>query len=177
MKIPALTEEEKAVVLGDASPGGVPIEELERSVKELQRRRDLLRQMAALSQEVAELEQATGTMHQYLHLMVQAVSAEFKVEAGEIMGRCRQQDVSLARQVVFYLARELTQGSSPQIGRLFRRDHGTILFGLKAVENRMAIQPHFKARVEKLEADCAGQILQAKGHDGWQLDSNSGEAK
>jgi chromosomal replication initiator protein len=63
----------------------------------------------------------------------------------------RQKPRVIARHVAMYLAREITDESSTQIARAFRkRDHTTILYGTRRISDRIAIEPRFAQEVELL---------------------------
>ena len=71
------------------------------------------------------------------------VANRFGVPIKEMIGRGRRAEVVLPRQIIAYLARELTPCSLPEIGRkLGDRDHTTVL--------------HAVRKIEKLEADGGG---------------------
>ncbi|MBC7237394.1 MAG: hypothetical protein H5T69_16255, partial [Chloroflexi bacterium] len=71
----------------------------------------------------------------------------------DITGRRRTRDIAMARQVVMYLARELTPMSLPQIGQaLGGRDHTTVMHGCDKIA----------ALFEKDDA-LRRQILEIKG--------------
>lgn len=58
------------------------------------------------------------------------VAAYFALRVDDITGRRRTRNIALARQVVMYLARELTRESFPAIGQqLGGRDHTTVMHG------------------------------------------------
>lgn len=50
---------------------------------------------------------------------------------------CRERKFAHARQIAMYLSRKLTPKSYPQIGKVFKRDHTTIIYGVEAVEKPM----------------------------------------
>jgi hypothetical protein len=56
--------------------------------------------------------------------------------------------VSQARQAAMLLARELTPHSLPVIGKLFCRDHTTVLFGIRAAKKRVAEDPNLALKLE-----------------------------
>ena len=65
----------------------------------------------------------------------------------------RQKPRVTARHVAMYLAREITDESSTEIARTFRkRDHTTILYGTRRVSDRIAIEPRFAQEVDLLRS-------------------------
>lgn len=63
------------------------------------------------------------------------VCAETGTSYAEVMGSNRAACLCRVREVIYYMATR--EGfSSPQIGRVFRRDHTTILSGLRNEQKR-----------------------------------------
>lgn len=69
-------------------------------------------------------------------MIVVDVCAETGVSMEEIFGSDRTRYVAHARQECFLRIRDATELSLPYIGRLFKRDHTTVLHGIRAAENR-----------------------------------------
>jgi hypothetical protein len=59
-----------------------------------------------------------------------------------------------ARQLAIYLTTRASTMSSPDVGKLFGRDHSTVLYSVTKVQARMDAEPEFCATVESL----VGQI-------------------
>jgi chromosomal replication initiator protein len=88
--------------------------------------------------------------------ILSAVSTYYEVPVAELLGQRRTREIAVARQIVMYLARELTTMSLPQIGQaLGGRDHTTVMHGC----DKMA------ALFEK-DDDVRRQILEIKGRLG-----------
>lgn len=56
-----------------------------------------------------------------------------------------------ARQVAYYLARKLTPHSLPILGKAFRRDHSTILYGANKINKMQEGDPGFVVELMALE--------------------------
>lgn len=70
-------------------------------------------------------------MPESLHpaLVIRAVSDHFGIPMELLMSRERRMPVALYRQVAMYLSRQLcSDWSLPMIGRVFERDHTTIMY-------------------------------------------------
>jgi hypothetical protein len=66
--------------------------------------------------------------------IIAASALHFGLKEAEIKGSCRRRDIARARQIVGYLARELTAQSYPVIARhLGDKDHTTILWGCRKI--------------------------------------------
>jgi chromosomal replication initiator protein len=84
-----------------------------------------------------------GSVKQIRHLVMTA----FHVNELQLSGRTRTLKVAQARQVAFYLTRELTDLTYPKIGELYKRDHSTVIHAHQVVEKRME-RPAFRKLVE-----------------------------
>ncbi|MFI3168847.1 MAG: chromosomal replication initiator protein DnaA [Faecalibacterium sp.] len=79
------------------------------------------------------------------------VSRTFNVSATDIKGSKRNANISAARRVAIYILREVTGMSMVDIGREFSgRDHSTIVYSLKAMENDLKKDNHLKETVEDI---------------------------
>lgn len=87
-----------------------------------------------------------------LRLILEAVAEHSGLSEVEIVSDRRTPRTSLARQTIYALARRLTTMSMPVIGRLMGRDHTTVLYGARRIEDRAAIDPVFAEELMALEA-------------------------
>ena len=62
-----------------------------------------------------------------------SVAAAARVSPGELMGHSRRQPTARLRQVCMYILRRDMDLSYTQIGRIFNRDHTTVMHGVKRV--------------------------------------------
>lgn len=83
--------------------------------------------------------------------IIKLVAAEFLIDSERVLGDCRESSLVTARHVAIYLLQKKHPTLSVvSIADLFRRDHSSISYANKAVNNRMDTEPAFKARIEKL---------------------------
>ena len=71
--------------------------------------------------------------------MIQRVVAEyFNISLNELRGKKRTKAIVLPRQIAMYIAREMTEFSTTEVGLEFGgRDHTTVMHGCQRVESRM----------------------------------------
>lgn len=69
-----------------------------------------------------------------LRALLRVVSELSGFEVAVLIGRQRARYVARPRQVYMLLAKELTQASLPQIGRVIQKDHTTVLYGVRAAK-------------------------------------------
>jgi len=81
------------------------------------------------------------------------VAHYYRISQAELVSNRRPRDVALARQVAYYLARELTPLSLPSIGRRFGgRDHTTVLHGIRKIAELEDSDPRMARDLNALRA-------------------------
>jgi chromosomal replication initiator protein len=84
--------------------------------------------------------------------IVDAATQEFGVPRTAVLGRDRRREVSRARQVAMYLARELTEHNLTEIGRgIGDRDHTTVLHAINQISSAVHADPAVREIVDKLK--------------------------
>ena len=83
--------------------------------------------------------------------ILEATAQQFDLPPDTILARDRRPEVSRARKIAMYLARELTDESLPQIGRGFGgRDHTTVLHAVRSVTREVKSDPQLAIAVDSL---------------------------
>lgn len=80
------------------------------------------------------------------------VGRAFGIAHADLMGRGRARHFARPRQIAMWLCRRCTPCSFPELGRVFGRDHTTVMHGVEQVERLMAAEPKFAAAVWGLAA-------------------------
>ena len=62
-------------------------------------------------------------------------AAHFNVKVADLRGVRRQREIARPRQIAMYLSKTLTTRSLPDIGRVFDRDHTTVMHAVKTIES------------------------------------------
>jgi hypothetical protein len=76
-----------------------------------------------------------GRQYPSMLTIQKAVAAHFKVKVADLISKRRTADIILPRQIGYYLCKELTPHSLPQIGRRFGgRDHTSALHGIQKIK-------------------------------------------
>lgn len=70
----------------------------------------------------------------YLKMAAQATALAFEVDADAVLGRSRVQPLVFARQTAYWLMHNIMGYSYCETGRMFDRDHGGIMHGIRRVE-------------------------------------------
>lgn len=80
------------------------------------------------------------------------VAEHFKVPVEKLQGETRKRSIVIARQLSMYLAKNMTDKSLKAIGDNFGgRDHSTVIYSCKTVQDLMETDPFFKDTVAELE--------------------------
>lgn len=78
------------------------------------------------------------------------VSNKFNVSVDDIKSRKRTSNIASARHTSIYIIKKLTNSSLPAIGKLFGRDHTTVMNSLDAVEKRIAAEPAYDQQIKEI---------------------------
>ena len=68
----------------------------------------------------------------------------------DLKGKKRTQDIAMARHISIYIIRTMTEMSLPAIGKVFNRDHTTIINSLEKVENEIKGNPTLDIEIKAL---------------------------
>lgn len=129
------------------------------------RKRELIKYFA-LRKEVEDMEKkAQAEADRYAvrirpeaNQILALVCVHFRVNREQLSSHLKTSDIVVPRHVYFYLARMLTRQSAATIGDLICHDHGTVLYAVTAIQNRIETEPQFAALIEDLKARCEAAI-------------------
>jgi chromosomal replication initiator protein len=87
-----------------------------------------------------------------VEFILQLVAEHFKVDVSTLQGKTRKRSIVIARQLSMYLAKNLTESSLKAIGENFGgRDHSTVIYSCRTVQDLMETDVYFKDTVAELE--------------------------
>ncbi len=82
-----------------------------------------------------------------------AVTNYYDLRLADMTSRRRPSNIAFPRQVAMYLSRKMTPCSLVEIGDAFGgRDHGTVIYAVRKVEQRMGCEPQVRDAVDVLMA-------------------------
>lgn len=84
-------------------------------------------------------------------MIVETVCGFYNVNTDAVYGKTRKREISDARQMVMYLAKELTSLSSTNIGVRLSRDHATVLHSCRTVRERISVDKKLQEDVEQIQ--------------------------
>ncbi len=85
-----------------------------------------------------------------------AVFNKYGISREDIVGTKRNKEIATARHISIYLVRQITEISLPNIGKIFNRDHATILASIRAVEKRLNTETGFHLELSDLKKEITG---------------------
>lgn len=130
------------------------IREIEGAIANVRSRSLLLGNPIDLSMAKAALEPALRHESTAITLdrITQVVAGHWSAKVSDLRSKKRTKSVSLPRQVIMYLGRELTNLSLEEIGDHFGgRDHTTVLYAIERVAERAEKDEAFRAVLERLK--------------------------
>jgi hypothetical protein len=91
----------------------------------------------------------------FIRTIIGTVAAHHGLSMIEICSDRRSPVVARPRQIAMYLAKVMTIESMPKIGRVFGRDHTTVLHGVRRIKALYDADPDFAAEVETIRSKVA----------------------
>jgi chromosomal replication initiator protein len=84
---------------------------------------------------------------------IQRVVAEYyTLSPNDLKGKKKTQNIVLPRQIAMYIARELTEYSTTEVGQAFGgRDHTTVMHSCQKIEERIRSDPTMEVTIESLK--------------------------
>lgn len=87
--------------------------------------------------------------------IIRIVSENFGISRAELVGDCRRLSYVIPRHIVMYILIRCLGFTTTLTGhRLGKRDHSTVVNGVKSLERRIRSDPAIRARVEYLVKAC-----------------------
>lgn len=101
---------------------------------------------------IHEVVKSIGGVAQLLtpQMISEFVGTQFKVSMKDMQSRSRKKALTFPRQVAMYLSRKHTSNSLADIGKVFNRDHSTVLHSIKVVTNLTRRDNSVEAQVDLL---------------------------
>lgn len=78
--------------------------------------------------------------HTRMLVLVDAVAAEYRLDAGDLLGPVRAHSYTEPRQECWLRARTELGASYPEIARVFARDHSSIIRGVRQALRRRTLR-------------------------------------
>lgn len=117
------------------------VRQIEGTVKKILAYRDLNNMPLTLSnitRVIADMFKSEGNVLPTPNLIISQVCKFYSVDESVLRGTLKNKGTAEARQVAIYLIRKLTNLSTPDIGKELNKDHSTVLYSIKKVEQALS---------------------------------------
>ncbi|MEN8190016.1 MAG: chromosomal replication initiator protein DnaA [Thermodesulfobacteriota bacterium] len=84
-------------------------------------------------------------------LITEFVSKQFQISVKDMQSKSRKKIITFPRQVAMFLSRKHTSESLADIGKLFNRDHATVLHSIKVVNDLKRRDTSISAQIDLLD--------------------------
>ncbi len=105
---------------------------------------------------IADLITVTETPEATIDRIIETVSKKYGIPVEDIRGTKRTREIANARHISIYLIRKLTNLSLPQIGKMLKRDHATVMSSLKVIEKQLGANTQVDSDVNELLKEIRG---------------------
>lgn len=89
--------------------------------------------------------------------IMQVVAEYYKMPVSDILGKKRNKEIVLPRQVAMFLSREMGQMSYPDIGRAFGRDYTTVIHSYEKIKSEIKKDSVLKNTVSEIRSRAHGR--------------------
>ena len=134
---------------------------IDSNIRELEGTLNKLIAKSSLTNSPITMEMAERAINDIVAQQEKVISAEFiqetvakyfNINAKDLRGSKRSNDIAFPRQIAMYLCRNVTQMSLPQIGKDFgKRDHTTVMHACTKIENEIKENQNTKLIVESVK--------------------------
>ncbi|MBQ4641425.1 MAG: chromosomal replication initiator protein DnaA [Oscillospiraceae bacterium] len=116
------------------------VRQIEGTVKKIMAYRDLNNMpldLPNISRAIDDMFKSEGNTLPTPNLIINQVCKFYSVDESTLRGTLKNKGTAEARQVAIYLIRKLTNLSTPDIGKELNKDHSTVLYSIKKVEQSL----------------------------------------
>ena len=99
---------------------------------------------------IAELTPSNEPVAQTVDRIIARVSANYGLTPADIKSRKKTKEIANARHICIYIIRNITDLSLPAIGRIFDRDHSTVMSSLAVIEEERKKSPILDVEIRDL---------------------------
>jgi len=83
--------------------------------------------------------------------ILRVVADHYKLSYSDLKGKKRTKNIAFPRQIAMYIAREITEYSTTELGFEFGgRDHTTVMHACQKIEERLKLDPNLESTIQSL---------------------------
>lgn len=87
-----------------------------------------------------------------------AIYNKYGVSKEDLVSTKRNKDIAEARHICIFLIRDLTEMSFPNIAKIFKRDHSTIISSYNTVQGRYNLNSMFTVEIDEIKKDLGALV-------------------
>ena len=95
-----------------------------------------------------------------------SIQKKYNIKREDIVSSKRTKEIANARHITVYTIRSVTEMSLPNIGKLFNRDHSTILSSVELIQKRIVNDRDFEHEIQTMKRE----LLNKKSGEVWDSD-------
>ncbi len=84
-------------------------------------------------------------------LIIQYIANFLHISEKAMKAKTRKHDVVVARQIAMYFIKKITNLNLKAIGKIFNRDHATVIHAIKTVENMCDVDVNFRNMIDDIK--------------------------
>jgi chromosomal replication initiator protein len=144
---------------------------IKNNIRELEGVLNLLMAQASLNRREIDVDLAKTVIKNFVSEINKEVTVEniqklvadhLQIPVDNLFGKTRKRSIVIARQLSMYLAKTMTDRSLKNIGDVFGgRDHSTVIYSIKTVQDLMETDNYFKETVLELEKKIKNSLREA----------------
>lgn len=130
------------------------VRQLEGAVNKLLAYRDLLEDtngIEAAERAIRDIFAENPWINPTPEFIIKAVAKYFEIDVGKILGKDRTADINEARKIAMYMVREMTEESYPKIGKVFFRDHSTVMHSVDSIEEQLKTDTALREKIQDVK--------------------------
>lgn len=85
------------------------------------------------------------------HFIIELITRMTLISIRELQSKTRKREVAEARQIAMYFIKKYTKISLIEIGKIFNRDHSTVIYSIKNIESLKDSDKNINYLVTKLK--------------------------
>ncbi len=137
------------------------VRDLESALTNIRSYADLINEditMEVVQKAILPITNSTGYGSISIDTIQRVIASYFNITSKELKDKRKTKNIALARQVAMYIAREMTEKSTTDIGLEFGgRDHTTVMHALNKIENLIKTDPKMDSVIQNLINLCREQ--------------------
>ena len=92
-------------------------------------------------------------------MIISVVFDYFGIQSNLRTANVRNREVVVAKQISMFYIRKYTRQSYAGIGNYFFRDHATVMYAIKTINNLMCYDRHFREDIKHIETRIFSRIV------------------